>query len=76
MIVSRSGGLILPPGGVLNAINRILRGSVPAMAGYHENTMIGGWLTVHGRGRARTMGQSETHIFRHFRRRRWTLKRE
>lgn len=29
------------------------------IAGYHENTMISVWLTVHPRGRAGTMGYSK-----------------
>ena len=36
------------------------------IAGYHENTMISVWLTVHPRGRTGTMDYSKTHVFRHF----------
>ena len=45
------------------------------IAGYHENTMIKGWLTVHDRGR----GALKTHVFRHFldvAGRSWMLKKE
>ena len=49
------------------------------IAGYHENTMIRVWLTVHPRGRWGTKGYSKTHVFRHFwdvSGRCWMLKRE